>query len=105
MVRRDKELSNLAKLAASKNSPTVLWEFANAAIGKPRQPLPGSVKDGEGNDTVGNLEAANVVNRYYVEKVRKIGAGTRGVKKCCSQRSNSFFFSRRSAIFHTDLAE
>jgi hypothetical protein len=62
LVRRDKELSNLAKLAASKNSPTVLWEIANAAIGKPYQPLPGSVKDADGNDTVGSLEAANVVN-------------------------------------------
>jgi hypothetical protein len=55
LVRRDKELSDLAKLAESKNSPTVLWEIANAAVGKPQQPLPGSVKDTEGNDTLGNL--------------------------------------------------
>jgi hypothetical protein len=93
LVRRNKELYNLARLAESNNSPTVLWETANAAIGKPRQPLPGLVKDAEGNDTVGNLEAANVVNSY-VEKVRKIRAGskgrTRGVKNCCSQPSNSF---------------
>jgi hypothetical protein len=59
-------------LAESKNSPTVLWEIANAAVGKPRQPLPGAVKDMEGNNTVGNHEAANVVNAYYVEKVHKI---------------------------------
>jgi hypothetical protein len=89
LVRCGKELSNLAKLAASKNSPTVLWEIVNAAIGKPLQPLPGSVKDAEGNDTVGNLEAANVMNSYYVEKVWKIQAGTkgctRGVKKRCLQ--------------------
>jgi hypothetical protein len=43
MVRRDKEMLNLAKLAESGNSPTVLWEIASAAVGKPRQPLPASV--------------------------------------------------------------
>jgi hypothetical protein len=90
LVRRGKELSNLAKFAASKNSPTILSEIANAAIGKPRQPLPGSVKDAEGNNTVSNLEAKKVVNRYYVEKVRKMGAGTRRVEKRRSQSSYSF---------------
>jgi hypothetical protein len=80
LVRPEKELSNLAKLADSKNSPTVLWEIANTAVGKPRQPLHATVKDTEGNDTKGNLEAANMVDTYYVEKVRKIRAGTRGVE-------------------------
>jgi hypothetical protein len=89
LVRRDKELSNLAKLAESKNSPTVPWEIANAAVGKPRQPLPGAVKDSEGNDTVGNLEAANVVNAYYVEKVRKIRASTRGVENRTPQSATA----------------
>jgi hypothetical protein len=79
LVRRDKELSNLAKLAESKNLPTVFWEIANAAVGKPRQPLPAPVKDADGNNTKGNLEAANAVNSYYVEKVWKIRAG-RGVE-------------------------
>jgi hypothetical protein len=40
MVKRDKEMLNLAKLSWSGNSPTVLWEIANAVVGKPRQPLP-----------------------------------------------------------------
>jgi hypothetical protein len=75
MVRRDKEMSNLAKLSESGNSPTVLWEMANAAVGKPRQPLPASVKRADGTDKEGNLEAAYVVNLYYVEKVQKIQAG------------------------------
>jgi hypothetical protein len=35
MVRWVKEASNLAKLAESGNSPAVLWEIANAAVGKP----------------------------------------------------------------------
>jgi hypothetical protein len=38
MVRRDKEMSNLSKLSESGNSPTVLWEIANAAVGKPASP-------------------------------------------------------------------
>jgi hypothetical protein len=93
LVRCDKELSNLAKLAESKNSSTILWEIANAAVGKPRQPLPSLFKDAEGNDTVGYREAANVVNSYYVEKVQKIQAGPKGhtrvVQKCCPHRSSS----------------
>jgi hypothetical protein len=79
MVRRDKEMSNMAQLSESKNSPTVLWEIANAAVGKLHHPLPASVRNADGTNTKGNLEAANLVNSYYVEKVRKICAG-RGVK-------------------------
>jgi hypothetical protein len=44
LVRRDKEMSNLAKLSESKSSPAVLWEIANAAVGKLRQPLPAFMK-------------------------------------------------------------
>jgi hypothetical protein len=55
-------MSNLAKLSESKNSPTVLWEIANAAVGKPRQPLPTSVRNADGTNAKGNLEAANVLN-------------------------------------------
>jgi hypothetical protein len=55
MVRQDKEMLNLAKLSESKNSPTVLWEIANAVVGKPRQPLPTSVRIANGTDTKGNL--------------------------------------------------
>jgi hypothetical protein len=79
MVRRDKEMLNRSKLSESGNSPTVLWEIANAGLGKLCQPLPASVKKADGTDTEGNLEAADVVNAYYVEKVRKIRAG-RGVQ-------------------------
>jgi hypothetical protein len=80
MVRRDKEMLNLSKLSELGNSPTVLWEIANVEVGKQRQPLPALVKKANGTNTEGNLEAANVVNTYYVEKVRKIQAG-RGVQK------------------------
>jgi hypothetical protein len=49
LVRRDKEASNLAKLTESGNSPAVLWEIANAAVGKPCQPLPTSVMRADEN--------------------------------------------------------
>jgi hypothetical protein len=55
LVRRDKEASNLAKLVESGNCPAVLWEIANAAVGKPRQPLPTSVMRADGTQTEGNL--------------------------------------------------
>jgi hypothetical protein len=79
LVRRDKEASNLAKLTESGNSPAVLWEIANAAVGKPRQPLPTSVTRADGTHTEGNLEAANAVNAYFVQKVLRICTG-RGVQ-------------------------
>jgi hypothetical protein len=94
LVRRDKELSNLSKLAEFNNSPTVLWEIAIAAVGKPHQPLPGSVKD-----TEGNLEAANLVNTYHVKKVQRIRAGTRGVEKRCPQRSTTSRDKNTRGIF------
>jgi hypothetical protein len=66
IVGCNKLLSNLSKLAASKNLPTVLWEIANAAIGKPRQPLPDLVKN--------SVRRPTAVNEFYVDKVRKICA-------------------------------
>jgi hypothetical protein len=79
LVRQDKEVSNLAKLTESGNLPAVLWEIANAVVGKPRQPLPTSVTRADGTTTEGNLEATNAINTYYVQKVLKIQTG-RGVQ-------------------------
>jgi hypothetical protein len=79
LVRRDKVASNLAKLTESRNLLAVLLEIANAAVGKPRQPLPTLVTRADGMTTEGNLEAANAVNTYYVQKVLKIRTG-RGVQ-------------------------
>jgi endonuclease/exonuclease/phosphatase family metal-dependent hydrolase len=75
LTRCDKLMSNLEKLAASNNSPTVLWEIANAALGKPRQPLPDSLRIEDGNVTQGKLADAGAMNAYYIEKVLKIRAG------------------------------
>jgi endonuclease/exonuclease/phosphatase family metal-dependent hydrolase len=88
MVRRDKEASNLAKLTESGNSPAVLWEIANAAVGKPRQPLPTSVTRADGTQTEGNLEAANTINAYYVQKVLRIWTG-RGVQNTSQKTSTT----------------
>jgi hypothetical protein len=79
LVRRDKEASNLSKLLESGNLPAVLWEIANAAVGKPCQPLPTLVTRADSLTTEGNLEAANALNTYYVQKVLKIRTG-RGVQ-------------------------
>jgi hypothetical protein len=88
MVRRDKEASNLFKLLESGNFPAVLWEIANAAVGKPRQPLPTSLTRADGTQTEGNLETANTINGYYVQKVLRIWAG-RGVQKTSQMTSTT----------------
>jgi hypothetical protein len=88
LVRRDKEASNLAKLVESGNSPAVLWEIANAAVGKPRQPLPTSVTRADGTQTEGNLETADTINGYYVQKVLRIRAG-RGVQNTSRKTSTT----------------
>jgi hypothetical protein len=81
MVRGDKEMSNLAKQSESGNSPTIFWEIA-----KPCQPLPASVKKADGTNTEGDLEAPDMINAYYVEKVRKIRA-VRGVQNSTRERA------------------
>jgi hypothetical protein len=68
LVRRDKEASNLAKLVEWGNSPAVLWEIANATVGKPCQPLPALLTRADGRQTEGNLETVNTINSYYVQK-------------------------------------
>jgi hypothetical protein len=87
LVRWDKKASNLAKLTESGNSPAVLLEIANAAVGKPPHPLPTSVTREDGPHTEGNLEAAKAVNAYYVQKVLKIRT-VRGVQNT-SQKAAS----------------
>jgi hypothetical protein len=88
MVRRDKEASNLAKLVELGNSPAVLWEIANAGVGKPRQPLPTLLTRVDGTQTEGNLETANTINGYYVQKVLRISAG-RGVQNTSQMTSTT----------------
>jgi hypothetical protein len=79
-------MSNLAKLSQSGNSPTVLWEIDNAAVCKPRHPLPASVQMADGTNREGNLKAADVINSYYMEKVQQIRAG-RGLQNSTRERA------------------
>jgi hypothetical protein len=88
LVRWDKEASNLAKLTESGKSPALLWEIANAAVSKPRQPLPTSVTRADGTQTEGNLEAAITINSYYVQKLLRIRTG-RGVQNTNQKTSTT----------------
>jgi hypothetical protein len=62
LVKWDRLLSNLDRLAASGDSLKVLWEIANAAIGKSMPHLPPSVSDAAGKMTRGPLAAAMALN-------------------------------------------
>jgi hypothetical protein len=73
MVRRDKQLSNLAKLKGSRIAPRALWEIANSALGKARHTLPETVKN-NGVETSGPMKMAAAVNQFYVDKVARIRA-------------------------------
>jgi hypothetical protein len=66
LVRRDKEDSNLLSLKKTKNDPKVLWGLADQALGKDRPSLPASVTGVDRNPTTTPLEAAEVVNRFFV---------------------------------------
>ena len=55
LVKHDMIWANLAKLRESHSNPKILWELANAAIGK-NQP--------DGIATKVNMVAANTLNSY-----------------------------------------
>jgi hypothetical protein len=71
LVERDKRRSNKSKLNKSHNDPRVLWELANAELGKPHPPLPPSLNVG-GSMTVGKLATANAMNEYYGQKITRL---------------------------------
>jgi hypothetical protein len=51
MVQRDKHMSNASMLCNAKDDPKVLWELANAAVGKDRPMLPPSLVQENGKNT------------------------------------------------------
>jgi hypothetical protein len=67
--RRDKQDSNLLSLAKAKNNPKVLWGLADQALGKNRPSLPALVTGVDRNATTTPMEAAEGMNRYFVDKV------------------------------------
>jgi hypothetical protein len=79
MVQRDRHVSNAAKLSKSNGNPRVLWELANAALGKDRPLLPPSlVKSGSRTKTASDKEAADEMNSFYIDKVDKLRKKTEG---------------------------
>jgi hypothetical protein len=69
VISRDKQDSNLLSLKKAKNDPKVLWGLADQALGKDPPSLPASVTGADGNPTTTPLEAAEAVNRFFVDKV------------------------------------
>jgi hypothetical protein len=67
--RRDKQGSNLFSLKKAKNDLKVLWSLADQALGKDRPSLPASVTGVDRNPTTTPLEAAEAVNKFFVDKV------------------------------------
>jgi hypothetical protein len=72
LVRGDKQNSNLLSLKKAKNEPEVLWGPADQALGKDRPSLPASVNGVDKNPTATPLEAAEAMNRYFVDKVKAL---------------------------------
>jgi hypothetical protein len=78
MVKRDKRASNLSEISKARGDPRALWELANRALGKDRPPLPASIVDSNGKDTVGREAAAECLAKYYVDKVLKLREANKG---------------------------
>jgi hypothetical protein len=72
MVQLDKHMSNASKLCNAKDDPKVLWELANAAVGKERPTLLPSLYQENGEYTKTDKEAADQMNSFYVEKIDKL---------------------------------
>jgi hypothetical protein len=68
LVRRDKQDSNLLSLRKASNDPKVLWHLADQALGKDRPSLPASITGANGPTTT-PMEAANVMNKFFIDKV------------------------------------
>jgi hypothetical protein len=72
-VRRERQKSNIARLDKAKGDPRTLWQIANAAVGKNTQSLPASLNDVAKNaKTETDLEAATLMNQFYIDKVAKL---------------------------------
>jgi hypothetical protein len=103
-VERDKRASNEKKLAKSKNDPHILWELANAALGKARPSLPNGLNV-DGFMTESKRAAAEAMNNYYEQKVvilRKgiapAGGTTSGTAWPPKSKPFSFSFSNAGRV-------
>jgi hypothetical protein len=107
LVARDKRRSNADKLAKSMNEPKLLWQIANAALGKNRPTLPISIRKPYSAMTVGNAKAAAILNRSYVTKIRILrdrtvsSALATSEKWTSSSKPFSFSFANAGKIVKT----
>jgi hypothetical protein len=69
LVRRDKQDSNLLSLKKPNNDSKVFWGLADQALRKDCPSLPASVTGADGRHTTTSLEAAEAVNKFFVDKV------------------------------------
>jgi hypothetical protein len=69
LVRRDKLRGNINTLGKAAGDPRVLWNLANAALGKPKPTLPRTLSNPDGTKTADDKESANLMADYYVKKV------------------------------------
>jgi hypothetical protein len=72
LPRRDKQDSNLLSLKKAKNDPKVLWSLADQALRKDYPSLPASIT-GKNGPTTTPMEAAEVMNPFFVDKVEDLG--------------------------------
>jgi hypothetical protein len=68
LVRMDKQDSNLLSLKKASNDPKVLWHLADQALGKNHPSLPASITGANG-PTETPMEAAEVMNQFFLDKV------------------------------------
>jgi hypothetical protein len=100
LVARDKKRSNASKLAEAGNDSRLLWELANAAIGKCRTTLPNNLLNVDGSPTESSADAANLVNEFYVAKVDKLrerNIGHDPIKSDWPKETGDFGFSFTNA--------
>lgn len=76
-VQRDKRMSNAAKMCKANGDPKVLWELANAAVGKDCPLLPQSLEQ-NGVKTELDREAADTMNSFYIDKIDELRERTKG---------------------------
>ncbi len=70
LVRRDRLDSNQHTIEAARFNPKKVWAIANGVMGKGgMSTLPPELVDGSGTVISGDVDLANHVNRFYIDKI------------------------------------
>jgi hypothetical protein len=99
-VRRDRLRTNMARLAKFKGDSRVVWQVANDTVGNNSPSLPAYLESNGGREVCGkaktttDLEAANVQNKFYIDKVAKLKEAVRKAPppppSCWTEKSTTF---------------